>query len=97
MRANAGWATSLLVIAFQSAGLIIRSPQRFLISICFVVIEGLFSGVSAEDVLQKLNIVDVEELWDKILCQSAIREEFIENLDSSLSAIERDRVQQVSS
>jgi hypothetical protein len=59
------------------------------------VIEGFFSGVSADEVLRDLSIVDLKQLWDKIVHQSVIREDLIDQLDTGLNDIEKDRAQLV--
>lgn len=51
--------------------------------------------MSVNEILRDLNIVNLEELWDKIVHQSVVREEYIEQLDATLNDIEKDRARQV--
>ena len=59
------------------------------------VIEEMFNGVGVDEILRDLNIANLEELWDEVVRQSVIREEFIEQLDATLNDVEEDRTQQV--
>ena len=57
----------------------------------FAVIAELFNEVNPDEVLQKLTMVNLEQLWSKISSQSPIREELIQQLDTALQEVETDR------
>ncbi len=59
------------------------------------VIEGLFSRVRANEVLQKVSLDELEHLWIEVTSQSPIRAGFIQQLDDALQAVERERTQSV--
>lgn len=60
-------------------------------------LESLFSEVNSNEELQRQTMADLERIWNKVVEQSAVRKEFVHQLDCTLQAVEEERADRVSS